>query len=90
MFDYSKITKSDLIEDVEKTLKTSSALIDDIKNLKLPTLMMFDLFERLISDLSGRVAFLADVSESEEIRNYGNEAESFIGNYLLEVTTDVG
>tara|TARA_B110000459_G_scaffold108519_1_gene120326 strand:+ start:1741 stop:3642 length:1902 start_codon:yes stop_codon:yes gene_type:complete len=90
VFDYSKITKSDLIEDVEKTLKTSSALIDDIKNLKLPTLMMFDLFERLISDLSGRVAFLADVSESEEIRNYGNEAESLIGNYLLEVTTDIG
>ncbi len=51
--------------------------------------MMFDYFERVIEDLSGRVAFLADVSDSEEIRDYGNEAESLIGNYLLEVTIDV-
>ncbi len=50
---------------------------------------MFDSFERIIEDLSGRVAFLADVSDSEEIRNYGNEVESLIGNYLIEIFTDV-
>ena len=89
MFDYSKITKNDLVVDVENTLKTSTALIAEIKNSTAPKLMMFDYFERVIEDLSGRVAFLADVSDSEEIRDYGNEAESLIGNYLLEVTIDV-
>jgi len=89
MFDYSKITKNDLVNEVENSLKESNAIISEIKDSATPELMMFDSFERVISDLSGRVAFLADVSNSEEIRDYGNKAESLIGNYLIEVTTDV-
>jgi len=89
MFDYSKITKNDLVNEVENSLKESNAIISEIKDSETPELMMFDSFERIISDLSGKVAFLADVSNSEEIRDYGNKAESLIGNYLIEVTTDV-
>jgi len=89
MFDYSNVTKNNLVTDVKKTLEKASALIEEIKNSDAPKLVMFDMFERVISDLSGRVAFLADVSDSEEIRNYGNKVESVLGNYLLEVTTDV-
>ena len=89
MFDYSNLTKKDLVSDVESTFKKSSTLILEIKNSEIPEIMMFDSFERIIEDLSGRVAFLADVSDSEEIRNYGNEVESLIGNYLIEIFTDV-
>ncbi len=39
MFDYSKITKNDLVVDVENTLKTSTALIAEIKNSTAPKLM---------------------------------------------------
>jgi Zn-dependent oligopeptidase len=88
MFDYSSITKSDLVSDVKETLEKSSELISKIKQSNTPELSMFDLFERIISDLSGRVTFLADVSSSKEIRDYGNEAQSIIENYLLEVTID--
>ena len=64
MFDYSNLTKKDLVSDVESTFKKSSTLILEIKNSEIPEIMMFDSFERIIEDLSGRVAFLADVSDS--------------------------
>ena len=89
MFDYSNLTKKDLVSDVESTFKKSSTLILEIKNSEIPEIMMFDSFERIIEDLSGRVAFRDEVSDSEEIRNYGNEVESLIGNYLIEIFTDV-
>ena len=88
MFDYSAITKLDLENDIKNTLNIGLEQIQKIKNEATPSLGLFDLFERTISDLSGRVAFMADVSKEEEIRDYGNEAESIIENFLLEVTTD--
>ena len=83
MFDYSTITKLDLENDIKNTLNIGLEQIQKIKNEDTPSLGLFDLFERTISDLSGRVAFMADVSKVEEIRDYGNEAESIIENFLL-------
>ena len=77
-----------LLKDIKNTLKVGLEQIQKIKNEDTPSLDLFDLFERIISDLSGRVTFLADVSSSKEIRDYGNEAQSIIENYLLEVTID--
>ena len=88
MFDYSAITKLDLENDIKNTLNIGLEQIQKIKNEDTPSLDMFDLFERTLSDLSGRVAFMADVSKEEDIRDYGNVAESIIENFLLEVTTD--
>jgi Zn-dependent oligopeptidase len=88
MFDYSAITKLDLENDIKNTLNIGLEQIQKIKNEDTPSLDMFDLFERTLSDLSGRVAFMADVSKEEDIRNYGNVAESIIENFILEVTTD--
>ncbi len=47
------------------------------------------LFKREVSDLSGRVGFVGEVHVEEEIRNFSNEAESIIENFLLETSTDV-
>ncbi|MDB3983416.1 Zn-dependent oligopeptidase [Acidimicrobiia bacterium] len=89
MFDYSAITKIDLENDIKNTLKVGLEQIQKIKNEDTPSLDLFDLFERTLSDLSGRVAFMADVSKEKDIRDYSNKAESIIENFLLEVTTDI-
>jgi len=89
MFNYSKTTKESLKSDLTETIKNSKNFVSKLKETKDINLESFDLFERQISDLSGRVTFMADVHVDEEIRNFANEAESVIENYLLETITDV-
>ena len=89
MFDYSKTTKESLKSDLTETIQNSKNFVSKLKETKDINLESFDLFERQISDLSGRVTFMADVHVDEEIRNFANEAESVIENYLLETITDV-
>ena len=89
MFNYSKITKESLKKDLDETIKISKNLVSEIKQSEDANLDSFDLFERQISDLSGRVTFMGDVHLDEEIRNFANEAESIIENYVLETTTDI-
>jgi len=89
MFNYSKITKESLKKDLDETIKISKNLVSEIKQSEDANLDSFDLFERQISDLSGRVTFMGDVHQDEEIRNFANEAESIIENYVLETTTDI-
>ena len=88
MFNYSKITKESLKSDLTETIKNSKNFVSKLKETKDINLESFDLFERQISDLSGRVTFMGDVHVDEEIRNFANEAESIIENYLLETITD--
>ena len=89
MFNYSKITKDSLKTDVGATIKIIQNLVLEIKQSEDIDLDSFDYFEREISDLSGRVTFMGDVHTDEEIRNYANEAESIIENYVLETITDI-
>ena len=39
-------------------------------------------------DLSGRIAFLGDVHPDEKIREFGNEADSEIQNFALQIFND--
>ena len=89
MFNYSQITKDSLKTDVGETIKIIQNLVLEIKQSDDIDLDSFDYFEREISDLSGRVTFMGDVHTDEEIRNYANEAESIIENYVLETITDI-
>ncbi len=89
MFNYSKITKESLKSDLTETIENSKNFVTKLKETEEVNLESFDLFERQISDLSGRVTFMGDVHVDEEIRNFSNEAESIIENYLLETITDV-
>ena len=89
MYNYSKITKDSLKKDVGETIKIIQNLVLEIKQSEDIHLDSFDYFEREISDLSGRVTFMGDVHTDEEIRNYANEAESIIENYVLETITDI-
>ena len=89
MYNYSKITKDSLKKDVGETIKIIQNLVLEIKQSEDIDLDSFDYFEREISDLSGRVTFMGDVHTDEEIRNYANEAESIIENYVLETITDI-
>ena len=89
MFDYSKINKESLKSDLDQTIEKSKNFVSQLKETEDINLESFDLFERQISDLSGRVTFMGDVHLDEEIRNFANEAESIIENYILETITDV-
>jgi len=89
MFDYSKINKESLKSDLNQTIENSKNFVSQLKETEDINLESFDLFERQISDLSGRVTFMGDVHLDEEIRNFANEAESIIENYILETITDV-
>ena len=89
MFDYSKINKESLKSDLNQTIENSKNFVSQLKKTEDINLESFDLFERQISDLSGRVTFMGDVHLDEEIRNFANEAESIIENYILETITDV-
>ena len=44
--------------------------------------------ESAIYDLSGRIAFMGDVHPDEKIRDFGNEADSKIQNFVLELFKD--
>ena len=88
MFDYSKINKESLKSDLNQTIENSKNFVSQLKETEDINLQSFDLFERQISDLSGRVTFMGDVHLDEEIRNFANEAESIIENYILETITD--
>ena len=88
MFDYSKINKESLKSDLNETIEKSKNFVSQLKETEDINLESFDLFERQISDLSGRVTFMGDVHLDEEIRNFANEAESIIENYILETITD--
>jgi len=88
MFDYSKINKESLKSDLNQTIENSKNFVSQLKETEDINLQSFDLFERHISDLSGRVTFMGDVHLDEEIRNFANEAESIIENYILETITD--
>ena len=89
MFDYSKINKESIKSDLDQTIEKSKNFVSQLKETEDISLESFDLFERQISDLSGRVTFMGDVHLDEEIRNFANEAESIIENYILETITDV-
>jgi len=89
MFDYSKINKESLKSDLDQTIENSKNYVSQLKEIEDINLESFDLFERQISDLSGRVTFMGDVHLDEEIRNFANEAESVIENYILETITDL-
>ena len=89
MFDYSKINKESLKSDLNQTIENSKNFVSKLKETEDINLESFDLFERQISDLSGRITFMGDVHLDEEIRNFANEAESIIENYILETITDV-
>jgi len=89
MFNYSKTTKETLKSDLTESIQNSRNFISELKETEDINLESFDLFERQISDLSGRVTFMGDVHVDEEIRNFANEAESIIENYILETITDV-
>ena len=88
MFDYSKINKESLKSDLNQTIENSKNFVSKLKETEDINLESFDLFERQISDLSGRITFMGDVHLDEEIRNFANEAESIIENYILETITD--
>ncbi len=88
MFDYSKINKESLKSDLNQTIEKSKNFVSQLKKTEDINLESFDLFERQISDLSGRITFMGDVHLDEEIRNFANEAESIIENYILETITD--
>ena len=89
MFNYSQTTKESLKSDLTETIQNSKNFVSKLKETEDVNLESFDLFERQISDLSGRVTFMGDVHVDEEIRNFANEAESIIENYILETITDV-
>ena len=89
MFNYSNVTLESLNKDLEETLQNCRNISDEIKNSKDVDIRSFDLLERNISDLYGRVAFLADVHPEEAFRDLGNEADSKIQNFMLEIIKDV-
>jgi len=89
LFNYSKSTKESLKSDLTQSIENSKNFVSKLKESKDINLESFDLFERQISDLSGRITFMGDVHVDEEIRNFANQAESIIENYILETITDV-
>ena len=66
-------------------LKLSKKNIKSFENIVLSD---FDELESTIYDLSGRIAFMGDVHPDEKIRDFGNEADSKIQNFALEIFND--
>ena len=88
MFNYSDITLEILQKDLESTVKECKALVKNIKSFENIVLSDFDELESTIYDLSGRIAFMGDVHPDEKIRDFGNEADSKIQNFVLELFKD--
>ena len=88
MFNYSDITLEKLQKDLESTVKECKTLVKNIKSFENIVLSDFDELESTIHDLSGRIAFMGDVHPDEKIRDFGNEADSKIQNFVLELFKD--
>ena len=88
MFNYSDITLEKLQKDLESTVKECKTLVKNIKSFENIVLSDFDELESTIYDLSGRIAFMGDVHPDEKIRDFGNEADSKIQNFVLELFKD--
>ena len=88
MFNYSDVTVESLRKDLDNTISECKELIKDLKASSEVKLNNFNDMESMIYDLSGRVAFLGDVHPDEKIRDFGNEADSKIQNFALEIFND--
>ena len=88
MFNYSNINLESLKKDLELTIRECNSLVDSIKSSKNVSLSHFNELESVIFDLSGRIAFLGDVHPDEKIREFGNEADSEIQNFALQIFND--
>jgi len=85
---YSDANLETLKKDVNKTIEECKKLIENLKTSPEVKLNHFNDIESMIYDLSGRVAFLGDVHPEENIRDFGNEADSKIQNFALEIFND--
>ena len=88
MFNYSDITLEKLQKDLDSTVKECKTLVKNIKSFENILLSNFDELESTIYDLSGRIAFMGDVHPDVKIRDFGNEADSKIQNFVLELFKD--
>ena len=88
MNNYSDANLETLKKDVNKTIEECKKLIENLKTSPEVKLNHFNDIESMIYDLSGRVAFLGDVHPEENIRDFGNEADSKIQNFALEIFND--
>ena len=90
MFNYSEVTIESLRKDLDNTIAECKEIIEGIKGSSEIKLNYFNVMESMIYDLSGRIAFLGDVHPDEKIRDFGNEADSKIQNFALEIFNDSG
>ena len=88
MFNYSKANLESLNNDLDSTLEECKKLVENIKSSTNVNLNDFNDLESTVYDVSGRVAFLGDVHPEEKIRDFGNEADSKIQNFALELFND--
>ena len=88
MFDYSEANLDSLKNDLDRTIEECKKLVENIKSSTNINLKDFDELESTVYDVSGRVAFLGDVHPEEGIRDFGNEADSVIQNFALEIFND--
>ena len=88
MNNYSDANLEDLKKDLNKTIDECKELVKKLKASEDVKLDHFNDIESIIYDLSGRVAFLGDVHPDEKIRDFGNEADSIIQNFALEIFND--
>ena len=88
MFNYSKANLESLNNDLDSTLEECKKLVENIKSSTNVNLNDFNDLESTVYDVSGRIAFLGDVHPEEKIRDFGNEADSKIQNFALEIFND--
>ena len=88
MYNYSDISLKKLEEDLKNTIEECKDLVSNIKSSENIDLSNFNELESAVYDLSGRIAFMGDVHPDEEIRDFGNEADSKIQNLALEIFKD--
>ena len=88
MFNYSNINLESLKKDLELTIRECNSMVDGIKSSQNVSLSHFNELESVVYDLSGRIAFLGDVHPDEKIREFGNEADSEIQNFALQIFND--
>jgi Zn-dependent oligopeptidase len=88
VFNYSNVSLESLKKDLELTINECNSLVDIIKSSKNVSLSHFNELESVVYDLSGRIAFLGDVHPDEKIREFGNEADSEIQNFALQIFND--
>ena len=88
MYNYSDISLEKLKEDLKNTIEECEGLVGNIKSSGNIGLSNFNELESTIYDLSGRTAFMGDVHPDEKIRDFGNEADSKIQNFALEIFKD--